>query len=130
MLRILSGPPARYLDRPLNNNDNNRKREQGNISITIWPEMEGHEMCCIPIKDGVPKWSLLPRTTQEHVPYLVCERPRLRICRKADLGDRATETEGDYFPFVLTVLDLRRHKRAVCRLSLLFGCAAGGADLS
>jgi hypothetical protein len=64
-------------------------------------------MCCIPIKDGVPEWSLLPRPTQEHVPYPVCERPRLRICRKADLGDRATETEGDYFSFVLTVLDLR-----------------------
>jgi hypothetical protein len=93
--------------------------------------MEGNKKCCIPIKDGIPEWSLLPRTTKEHVPYLVCERPRLRICRKADLGDRATETEGDYFPFVLTLLDLRRHKRAICHLSLLLGSVdAGAAGLS
>ena len=70
---------------------------------------ENKSACYIPIKDGISEWSWLrrvPRPIEEHVPYLVCKRPRLRICRKADNGERATETDGDDFSIVLTLLDL------------------------
>lgn len=93
------------------------------------PKWKEIEQFCVPVKDGITEWPVQASPTEKLVPYYIRERRRLRICPKADVGDRATDTEGDYFSSVLTLLDLRRHERATFRLSLL-GSATVAAGLS